>query len=87
MPRLNLVTSFQIAVGAVTDGVADVVFRLVSFNGSVSEQLDEKFSEIRNDLSNSRLLSDFAEKRFTMCYGLAKLPKRTQVCDEIGRFV
>ncbi len=33
----------------------------------------------QNNLSNSKLLSDFAEKRFTMCYGLAKLPRRTQV--------
>ena len=69
----------QIATGVVVDDVPDVVLRLVSFNGSVSDQFDEKFSAIHNDLSNSRLLVNFAEKRFTMCYGLAKLPKRTQV--------
>ena len=57
----------------------DVVLRLVAYNGTVVSHLDEKFSQLQNDLNNSKLLNDFAEKRFTMCYGLAKLPKRTQV--------
>lgn len=55
------------------------MLRLVAYNGAVAEHLDEKFSDIQNNLSNSKLLHSFAEGQFNMCYGLAKLPRRTQV--------
>ena len=61
------------------DATADVLLRLVAYNGTVATHLDEKFSAIQNNLSNSKLLRDFVDGRFTMCYGLAKLPRRTQV--------
>ena len=63
------------------DATADVLLRLVAYNGTVATHLDEKFSAIQNNLSNSKLLRDFVDGRFTMCYGLAKLPRRTQVSE------
>jgi hypothetical protein len=69
----------QIAIGHVENNEPDVILRLVAYNGTILQHLDEKFSQLQNNLSNSKLLNDFAEKRFTVCYGLAKLPRRTQV--------
>jgi hypothetical protein len=69
----------QIAIGHVENNEPDVILRLVAYNGTILQHLDEKFSQLQNNLNNSKLLNDFAEKRFTVCYGLAKLPRRTQV--------
>ena len=78
--HLTLIPTFHlIAVGHTTDNEADVLLRLVAYNGAVADHLDEKFSDIQNNLSNSKLLHSFAEGQFNMCYGLAKLPRRTQV--------
>jgi hypothetical protein len=77
---LNLISLHtQIAIGHVENNEPDVILRLVAYNGTILQHLDEKFSQLQNNLNNSKLLNDFAEKRFTVCYGLAKLPRRTQV--------